>query len=452
MKGIVPLIVLLMIVTLKATSQQWENTGVGLDGPVYCFAVYKDQLYAGGKFLTAGGTPAANIARWDGAAWSPLGSGTNDAVYTLFVQGNQLYVGGSFTSCGGTPCTYIARWDSANWTPVGTDLNGSVYAIAEYQQTLFIGGAFSQVGTIVTNHIAEWSGSDWQDVTGGLNDTVYAFTVTPSSELFADLIAGGAFRTPEISKVAWLHPAYQSWRAPEWGGFNAPVFVLANYPGGIVAGGAFTSNSSGSAVNHLALKGTEFYGGTDGDVFALLPNGSDLYVGGSFNTVGKNPGIRASSIAKWNGSSWEALGSGTNKSIRAIALYHEDLYVGGEFDSAGGKKLDHVAFWGGSTGTQVVHERERGEDRNLKNYPNPFNTTTVIEYDIEGARVEGFGMNVKLAVYDMLGREIAVLVDDKKPPGSYKVLYDGSRIASGVYICRITTGTCAQSRRMVLVR
>jgi carboxypeptidase T len=87
------------------------------------------------------------------------------------------------------------------------------------------------------------------------------------------------------------------------------------------------------------------------------------------------------------------------------------------------------------------------------NYPNPFNPLTVIKYAIGGARGQGLGGNgVSLVVYDILGREIAVLVNEKKAPGTYEVSFDGSGLASGIYIYRLTAGSFVQSRKMVLVK
>jgi len=73
-----------------------------------------------------------------------------------------------------------------------------------------------------------------------------------------------------------------------------------------------------------------------------------------------------------------------------------------------------------------------------QNYPNPFNPVTTIGYTIAGTGHEALGTSrVKLSVYDMLGREVAVLVNEKKDPGIYNVRFDGSGLASGVYIFRI---------------
>jgi hypothetical protein len=88
-----------------------------------------------------------------------------------------------------------------------------------------------------------------------------------------------------------------------------------------------------------------------------------------------------------------------------------------------------------------------------QNYPNPFNPVTVIEYTIGGTRGLGLGVSdVKLVVYDLLGREVAVLVKERKAPGSYEVKFDVSALASGVYLYRLTAGSFAQTRKMLVVK
>jgi hypothetical protein len=102
----------------------------------------------------------------------------------------------------------------------------------------------------------------------------------------------------------------------------------------------------------------------------------------------------------------------------------------------------------------------------VQNYPNPFNPTTVIKYTIAEARdhlpasgqAGGLGVSdVRLVVYDLLGREVAVLVDEKKAPGSYTVMFsaeggNGQRLASGVYVCRLTAGDVTATNKLTLVR
>jgi hypothetical protein len=79
-----------------------------------------------------------------------------------------------------------------------------------------------------------------------------------------------------------------------------------------------------------------------------------------------------------------------------------------------------------------------------QNYPNPFNPSTVVNCQWPTAG------NVKLVVYDLLGREVATLANGHYPAGHYSFRFDGSRLASGVYFCRLTAGSFASTTKMIL--
>ena len=81
-----------------------------------------------------------------------------------------------------------------------------------------------------------------------------------------------------------------------------------------------------------------------------------------------------------------------------------------------------------------------------QNYPNPFNPSTSISYDIPK---EGF---VKLSIYDMVGREVAVLVNDRKVAGSYRVDFNASGLSSGVYFYKIIAGNFTDIKKMMLIK
>ncbi|MGC8896698.1 MAG: T9SS type A sorting domain-containing protein, partial [Bacteroidota bacterium] len=82
----------------------------------------------------------------------------------------------------------------------------------------------------------------------------------------------------------------------------------------------------------------------------------------------------------------------------------------------------------------------------LQSYPNPFNPTTTIEYHVP---VEGF---IKLSVFDVLGREIAVLVNGNVQAGKHKVTFDASSFAAGVYFYRMQAGKFRESRKLILLK
>lgn len=81
-----------------------------------------------------------------------------------------------------------------------------------------------------------------------------------------------------------------------------------------------------------------------------------------------------------------------------------------------------------------------------QNFPNPFNPSTTIAFDLPE------NSPVKLIVYDMLGRETAVLLNDRKTAGHYKIQFDASAMASGLYIYRLTTDRQTVSKRMLLLK
>lgn len=81
-----------------------------------------------------------------------------------------------------------------------------------------------------------------------------------------------------------------------------------------------------------------------------------------------------------------------------------------------------------------------------QNYPNPFNPVTIINYQLP---INNF---VSLKVYDTLGEEVTILVNEKKPAGSYEVKFDGSNLPSGVYIYRLTAGNYSASKKLILLK
>ena len=72
-----------------------------MNNRVYALAVSGSDLYAAGRFMTAGGSPATRIAKWNGSSWSALGSGMDLSVYVLAVSGSDRYAGGRFQTAGG---------------------------------------------------------------------------------------------------------------------------------------------------------------------------------------------------------------------------------------------------------------------------------------------------------------------------------------------------------------
>jgi len=86
------------------------------------------------------------------------------------------------------------------------------------------------------------------------------------------------------------------------------------------------------------------------------------------------------------------------------------------------------------------------EFRLEQNYPNPFNPSTTIQFAVPKAS------QVTVKIYDVLGRRVATLVDEKYQPGTYKVTFEAGDLASGVYIYRIQAEGFAQTRKLMLLK
>jgi hypothetical protein len=81
-----------------------------------------------------------------------------------------------------------------------------------------------------------------------------------------------------------------------------------------------------------------------------------------------------------------------------------------------------------------------------QNYPNPFNPTTTINYELPEANY------VQIKVYNLIGKEVAILADEQKQAGRYKLTFDASGLPSGVYFYRIEAGTHSETKRMILLK
>jgi hypothetical protein len=82
----------------------------------------------------------------------------------------------------------------------------------------------------------------------------------------------------------------------------------------------------------------------------------------------------------------------------------------------------------------------------MQNYPNPFNPVTSISYQLPGISF------VKLAVCDVLGQEVAALIDEVKQPGTYTVIWDASGVPSGTYFYRLQAGEFVETKKMILLK
>jgi trimeric autotransporter adhesin len=227
-----------------------------------------------------------------------------------------IYVGGSFTNAynypySGYTVNRIARWDAANgWLPLGTGVGGAVNAVCSQGGMLYVGGAFTTAGGAPANRIAMWDGANWSSLgTGsanGLGGTVNAILADGS-----DLYVGGSFTTAGGATAR----AIAKWNGSGWSAVGQGMF------------------SPGTA-----------------NVYALAKIGTYLYACGQFTNAGAS--VITRNIARWDGTKWEALGSGFGNEFApttsrgfALVASGNNLFVGGLFETAGVCDAGYIACW-----------------------------------------------------------------------------------------------------------
>ncbi len=221
---------------------------------------------------------------------------------------------------------------------------------------------------------------------------------------------------------------------------------------------AFVDTGRGVAVGRLGRIFQTTDGGTS---WSLRPVNTRSHLNG-VHFAGRDSGWAVGengSIMKTldGGMHWSGDLSGTMVSLRGLTVLdgHTALIVGNT-----GTILRST--FSPTTGIEPHPAALPVRARLAQNYPNPFNPSTTIGYTVPGTgdrhQAIGHGQEatgkrwVRLSVYDVLGREVAVLVDEPEDPGEYRVRFDGSLLASGLYFYRLAVDDAAEARGMLLLK
>jgi len=482
------------VARFNTQTNTWSTLGTGssngVEGRVNALAVVGNEVYVGGEFASAGGVRANNVARFNTQTntWSTLGTGSSNGVEgrvnALAVSGNEVYVGGDFFSAGGVSANGVARFNTQTntWSTLGTGssngVNGGVTALAVVGNEVVVGGEFFSAGGVSANRVARFNTqtNTWSTLgTGsnnGVNNWVFALAVVGN-----EVVVGGRFTSAggvSANRVARFNTQTNTWSSLGTGssnGVNGEVRALAVVGNEVVVGGEFASAGGVSAnnvarfntqTNTWSSLGTGSSNGVSGGVYpydpyvsALAVVGNEVVVGGFFNSAG---GVSANRVARFNTqtNTWSSLGTGSSNgvsgdgifvSVTALAVVGNEVYVGGFFNSAGGVSANNVARW--NSGTSRVEQLSSTAPKTFlleQNYPNPFNPSTTIRYQLPVAS------EVKLEVYDVLGKKVATLVSERQAAGYYQYVWNANGLTSGVYFYRLQAGGFVETKKMMLVK
>ncbi len=456
------------------------------------FAVLDGDLVAGGYFQTAGSASSFGIARWDGSQWSPMGGGFSSTVSNLqFFQGS-LYAFGQFAYAWPNLAWRAARWDGAAWQPLGDDQglqrpsdvnNGYAYCSLVRGDSLIVGGTFTRAGDQAVNLLAAWDGTAWHPMTAGF-DTLASvpgtcqWAFTPSiyalAEYQGELIAGGTFALnaagDSVDCIArWDGSSWQplgggmdgghgtgsSWDcAPPW------VFALTVWNGDLIAGGSFETAGGVRAYRVARWDGTSWHAmgsawdqGRGASVWALaVTSHNELIAGGWLQQPGTN--YNKWQIARWNGTDWEQVGPdltwASTPSVYTLFPWGDDLAVGGGFTGdADGDTMNYVTILRCGQLTAVGDAPGRAGPQLRAAGPNPFTVSTSLAFDLPQAAGDA-----SLEVLDLAGRRVRTLWRGPASAGAHAIAWDGrgedgAKAAPGVYFARLTAGESRSRLRLV---
>jgi len=141
------------------------------------------------------------------------------------------------------------------------------------------------------------------------------------------------------------------------------------------------------------------------------------------------------------GFNWTKLNLKTNFSAYSIYFINVNTgFVGGSHG------FIYKTTAGSTIGINQISENIPDKLSLFQNYPNPFNPSTNIRYQIANNKF------VKITVYDLLGKEIETLVNEKQSPGTYEVTFEGSNYPSGVYFYKLSSGDFSETKKMILIK
>ncbi|HEX6885236.1 MAG TPA: hypothetical protein VF530_17815 [Planctomycetota bacterium] len=299
--------------------QGWSALAEGPGTPVQELLAVRGLLYAGGDL--------GRTSRWDGLAWTPLPPRLNETAVTALAaahdaRGTTLFVGAGPDQRSDAEC-YLSTWDGTRWSTLDSWLNGSVLALATFDDglgggpALYVGGTFTVAGGTGSRAVARFDGTSWSGLARGMRGEFFRTSVNAlvvhddgsGPALFAagEFVEAGGRNARNVAK----------WDGTRW-------------------------SALGAGLDQLVLTLVVFDDGLGG--------GPALYAGGLFTASGATPIAR---VARWDGTSWSALGTGPNQLVRALAVHDEGqgagpaLFAGGQLTSAGGVAALRIARWNG---------------------------------------------------------------------------------------------------------
>jgi photosystem II stability/assembly factor-like uncharacterized protein len=320
-----------------------------------------------------------------------------------------------------------------SWSSIDSTLRAPTKAFAAIDTLIFAGTSqrplFSPTAVFTSSNNSE----NWIPCSSGpVHLNVTSFAVSPGDSGATDLFAGtngGLFCSVDTGR---------SWTTLDSGLTDIYVTSLLVSGGNIFAGtfssGLFLSTNNGRTWNRIST-GLP----SSGPVWSVVASGKTMVAGTDNGLFGSANG----------GATWKWLESSLGNAPIVTSLALQDSFVFATaydgFSSAGGG-LWRCPLSDVVTGVTEQKDRIPSRFRLDQNYPNPFNPSTTISFSIP---VKSF---VTLKIYDIVGREVATIVSEEMSAGSYSREWNGVKVSSGIYFCRLEAGPFLETIKLILMK
>jgi pectin methylesterase-like acyl-CoA thioesterase len=241
-----------------------------------------------------------------------------------------------------------------------------------------------------------------------------------------------------------------------WPGANQPSLLADTTAAKYTIANIFSKNNAGSGFTYAAnwIPSLITFNGilpVEMTSFTAKSNASSINLNWATASELNNSGFEVEKKVSASGntkSDWSKIGfvkgNGNTSSNMKFSFTDKNISMNGKY-SYRLKQIDYDGTFKYSQEISVDINKP-AEFKLNQNYPNPFNPTTSISYEIP---VSG---KVTLKVYDVLGSEVATLVNENKETGRYQVQFGSAHLASGIYMYNLCSGTFVQTRKMILIK
>jgi hypothetical protein len=451
----------------------WREMNTGLTNPyVQALTISINDGNVTNLFAGTGGGGVFRSTN-NGLSWRPANAGLPCSVNALAVSGSNILAG----NLGGG--MFISSNSGITWIEINNGLAFPyVHAVAVApDHSVFVG---TRRGVFLSTN----DGANWNQCDTNFTEHVQCLALSPHGTSGVTIIAGtdehGVFRSTNNGL---------SWEQSNSGLTQSFVLSLVACPAeqstmnvfaGTYTGGVFLSTDDGTTWMQTGLTSatiwaligfanrsgtTDIVAGTNSGAFVSMNNGTSWLQTGlshgifslaSSHRVGGGTCLFAGTSGGWgvflssdDGSSWIAVDTGLPPStITSLAASDSFLFAGTGF-GVWRRPLSEMI-----TSIQQISDELPNGLRLEQSFPNPFNSATRIRFQIPG-REEGGLTSRSLAVlkvFDMLGREVATLVNEEMIPGTHETTFYGTALASGVYVYRLRFGNFVETKKLVLMK